>query len=322
MLIGNIHPSTIEGVKSLAAQYRKQQNIKHTAALDLAAKAASCTNFKHALRVLPARGTVSERPYVLLTIYWYDKERDHQIGRETLRIELEKPILEIVGKSDLKRVRGFSNLRMVAPDHFISDTVALSQTYAREQLSTSERSLRFMEHTGLRPSRGYYGAYRIGRVADKLPNRDHATEWIDPTTGQFILIDEPYGDAPDESKRAAWAERTGWRIVKTSWPGMYNPYDCDLYVVTDGRDGYDVDALVATINSMPAPLLEQDWIGDSASSWVTFTSPMAKTPQDARRARCRGTIYPLAAKTTLPYNYNMGTNRRRPAATMPIADHM
>ena len=67
MLIDDVRPSTLEGVKSLAAQLRKQQGIKHSTALDLAARAANCSNFKNAQRTLPARGSVLSRPYVLLT---------------------------------------------------------------------------------------------------------------------------------------------------------------------------------------------------------------------------------------------------------------
>jgi hypothetical protein len=322
MLIGDVRPTTLDGVKSLAAQLRKEQSIKHSIALDLAAKAANCTNFRNAQRVLPARGTALPRPYVLLTIYWRDKEQRYRIGRETLKIELSKPILDICGKSALKSVRGFGDLRMVADDHFVCDSLAHTQTYARGRLCTAERSLRFMEHTRLLPFRDYRKAYPNGLADDRLPDSDHATDWGDPASGQFVLIDEPYGNVPDEAKRAAWATRIGWRVIKTSWPGMYNPYDCDLYVATDGRSSYDLDALVAKIDAMPAPLLEADWSGESSPSWDTFISPMAKTAQDVRRARCRGTVYPVSSTTTVPYSYRLGTSQRRPAGEMGIEGHI
>jgi len=322
MLIGDVHPTTLDGVKRLAVQLRKEQGIKHSVALDLAAKAADCTNFRNAQRTLPARRAAVTHPYVLLTVYWCDKEQRYQIGRETLRIELSKPILDICDKSALKNVRGFGNLRMVADDHFVCDTLAQTQTYARERLCTAERSLRFMEHTGLRPCRDYRKAYPNGSAREKLPNSDHATKWVDPTGGQFILIDEPYSGVPDEAKRAAWASRASWRIIKTSWPGMYNPHNCDLYVATDGRSGYDLDALVAKIDAMPAPLLGKDWPGESSPSWDTFVSPLAKTAQDVRRARCRGTIYPTASATTVPYSYSCGSSQRRPAGQMGIEGHI
>jgi len=322
MLIGDVRPTTLDGVKSLAAQLRKERGIKHSVALDLAAKAANCTNFRNAQRLLPKRGAAVARHHVLLTVYWYDKEQRHRCGRETLKIELTKPILDICGKSALKHVRGFGDLRMVADDHFVCDTLADTQTYARERLCTAERSLRFMEYTGLRPSSERRKAYRNHLIVNKLPDSDHETYWVDPANGQFILIDEPYGGSPNRVERAAWAAQTGWRIIKTSWPGMYNPHNCDLYVVSDRSSGYDIDALVAKIDAMPAPLLETNWPGESSPSWTTFTSPMAKTVQDMRRARCRGTIYPVSSATTVPYSYSFGSSARRPVGKMGIEAHI
>lgn len=319
MLIGNVRPTTLEGVKSLAAQLRKEQGVKHSVALDLAAKAANCTNFRNAQKVLPKRGTPLSRSYVLLTRYWYDKEQKHRSGRETLKVELSKPIIEICAKSALKRVRGFGNLRMVAGDHFVCDTVAPSQSYAREQLCTAERSLRFTEYTGLQPASTYSKTRRDHLIADKLPDNDHATYWADPVSGAFILIDEPYG--VNDFERATWAAQTGWRVIKTSWPGMYNPHSCDLYVVADGKTSFDLDALVAKINAMPMPLLEADWPGESAPSWGVFASPMAKTAQDIRRARCKGTIYSASSASTVPYHYGPGSSERRPAGKMEIKEH-
>ncbi|MBT2185963.1 DUF5623 domain-containing protein [Sphingobium sp. H33] len=322
MLIGDVRPTTLDGVKSLATQLRKDQGIKHSEALDIAARAANCTNFRNAQKVLPAQGSPHERPYVLLTIYWCDKDKRYQVGRETLRIDLVRPILETCSKPLLKEVRGFGNLRMVADDHFVCDSIAQTQVYARERLSTAERSLRFMERTGLRPSREHRKGFPKGSPDNRLPYTDHPTDWVDVVTGQVIVVDEPYSGVPDEDERAAWAARHEWRIAKTSWPGMYYPYSCDLYVATDGATEYDLDVLVAKINAMPAPLLAEDWAGESVSSWETFASPSAKTQQDIRRARCRGTIYPTDSATTVPYSYNMGSTRRRPKGELGIEGHI
>jgi len=72
---------------------------------------------------------------------------------------------------------------------------------------------------------------------------------------------------------------------------------------------------------MPAPLVGENWQGDSVASWETFLSPMAKTSQDVRRARCRGMIYPNASATTVPYSYNMGSSKRRPNGELGIDGH-
>lgn len=322
MLTGDVRPTTLEGVKSLAAQLRKKRGIKHAIALDLAARAANCSNFRSAQRLLVQQGQEATRPYVLLSIYWYDKKQTYASGRETLKIELSRPILEICGRYALKKVRGFGNLRMVADDHFICDDLAHSQAYARERLCTAERSIRFMEYTGLRPPRSSREAHPKALTQDQLPNRDHSTAWIDPASGQFILVDEPYGNAPDEIKRAAWAARMGWRILKTTWPGMYRPYECDLYVATDAKSGYNLDGVAERIDAMPAPLAAENWSGESSPSWDTFVSPLAKTAQDVRRARCRGTIYPSASATSVPYSYELGSTLRRPIGELGVARHI
>lgn len=318
MLIDDIRPTSIEGVKSLAVQLRKGKGIKHSAALDIAARSAGCANFRNAQRKLLPRGAALTHNCILLTQYWYDKALGHKIWRETLKIELSTPISDLCAKAALRNVRGFRDLRMVADDHFVCDSLGPNQAYARSRLCTAERSLRFMEQTGLRPARDY----RKFRLTDNLPNCDHATHWTDPATGQSILIDEPYGDRADEAARLEWAAKIGWQIAKTSWPGMYFPYGCDLYVVTDGKTGFDFDGLVAKINAMPAPLLDVDWSGESSSSWDTFVSPMARTVQDKRRAKCRGTIYPVASATTVPCSYALGSSSRRPAGTMGAAGHI
>lgn len=103
---------------------------------------------------------------------------------------------------------------------------------------------------------------------------------------------------------------------------MYNPYNCDLYVGVDARSGYDIDALMAKINAMPEPLRGENWIGVSSPSWDTFLSPMAKTKQDKRRARCKGMIYPVSSKTTVPYNYNLGCASRRPIGELGVENHV
>ncbi|WP_019567125.1 DUF5623 domain-containing protein [Agrobacterium sp. 10MFCol1.1] len=322
MLIENIHPKTLDGVKRLATQLKKSRGIKHSDALDLAAQAANFTNFRHALRTLPVRGPAFSNPYVLLTVYWRDEVHRHLCGRETLKIDLSRPILEICKKSALKHVRGFTHLRMVADDHFVCDEIAHSQDYARERLCTSERSLRFMEHTGLQPSRDLRKLNTRGLDNEELPYLDHPTDWVDPASGQYFLIDEPYANAPNEAKRPAWAARNGWRVEKTSWPGMYRPYVCDLYVAVDNRCRYDIDALVEKINAMGEPLTSERWIGESSPLWDTFLSPMAISKQDKRRARCKGMIYPSASKVTVPYNYAQGTARRRPVGALGIEGHI
>jgi hypothetical protein len=321
MLNNNIRPSTLEGVKRLATRIKKERGVKHSNALDLAAQSANCANYRHARRTLPAHGQSRVRQILFLTVYWYD-EKTYGCGRETLEVTLSKPILDMCNKADLKKVRGLGTMRMVAADHFVSDMLAQSQDYAREVICRAERSLRFMEHTGLRPSQDRRLSYPDGSHDSKLPDSDHPTYWVDPASGQFILIDEPYRNAPDAAVRTAWTNRHAWRLRKSSWPGMYYPHKCDLYIATNDTPGYDLDALLAKIDAIPAPITEENWIGESAPSLDVFVSPAATTPQDRRRARSKGTIFPEPTAKTIPYSQMLGNLWRRPAGAMPVAVHI
>lgn len=320
MLIDDVRPTTLDGLKRLAGDYRKRSGLRHTAALDVAAKAAGCENYRHARRVLmrPAEETP---PYVYLTTYWLDRDRRSQVGRETLRIDLSKPLDEICDRSGLRRARGFGSLRMVAADHFVCDDLYRSQSEARAAIFQAERTLRFMEHTALRQAPYQSRPLRRDRVLRELPGKDHSSHWVDPRTGTFVLVDEPYSDRSRDGERAAWARRHGWEILKTDWPGMYNPYACDLYIAAESTVEYFLARLKTKIEATPAHPLERLWDGVSDPSWTTFVSPLAATPQDHRRARCRGTIFPTESATTLPCSYNVGTSRRRPRGELGIEGH-
>lgn len=325
MKIEGCRPTTLEGVKRLAKQIRKVEGIQYSKALDRASNVIGLENFKHARSNLSISSFATTRDYVLLTIYWIDKKQGHRCGRETLRVALSRPLLETCPKHLLKYARGIGSLRMVAEDHFVGDDVADSQEYARDQLCTAERAIRFMEDTGLVP---FTGRTKVPPElsSDKLPGMDHPTYWLDPINSEFILADEPYGDLSGEEwhlqgERLAWADRHGWRIEKTSWAGMYFPYSCDLYIGVKSRSGYDLEGLVRKINAMPPPSVSGNWSGDSSTSLDTFLSPLANTSQDARRARCKGMICPLPSKTSVPLNYKAGCSKRRPLGELGLDGH-
>lgn len=321
MLTGDVRPSTLNGIKRLAAQIRRERGIRHSVALDLAANAASYSNFRNAQRALRENPARFSGNYVLLTRYWYDVKLK-RCGRETLQIDLPKPINEICSKTRLKNARGFGDMRLVAADHLVSDVMAQSQDFARAQICKAARSLNFMALTGMQPAGSSRQVYRSSIATLKLPGRDHATIWHNSPTGNLVLIDEPYPGGLDNIQRPKWAEENGWRLVKTSWPGLYRPHVCDMCIVMENRFSDELDELRAKIEAMPTPLLEDEWAGTSAPSLEIFVSPQATTPQDIRRARCRGTIYPAPGKNTLPYSYNPGVTLRRPAGKMQIENHI
>jgi hypothetical protein len=155
-----------------------------------------------------------------------------------------------------------------------------------------------------------------------LPKKDHAAEWYDPATGQFIITDEPYTDPKVSDERADWARRNQWHLKAAAWPGMYNPPHCSLFVATSAASGFDFDALMAKIDALPEPAIPEIWSGGSVDNHETFVSPKARTPQDRRRAKAKGTVQAVPSPSTIPCGRFWGQALRRPNGVMPISEHL
>lgn len=321
MLNENIQPSTIGGIKRLAKQIKKANDVPYTKALDLAARSASFENYTHALNQLPKLVAKKSGYQLFFTVYWYD-QKSYKAGREVLEIELSTPLLAIATKSELKKSNGLAWFRLSSPDHFVSDHLSYSQEEARKKICKAVRVLRFMETTGLKPSNNPKATYPNGDHNNKLPKADHSSDWYDPDTGQFILIDEPYLDPIVDSERAAWAQKHNWHLQVSKWPGMYYPGMSNMFVSTDASTGYNFKGLMAKIDSIAAPVTEDNWTGISAKGHDIFVSPLAVTLQDKKRAIAKGTVYRAPSSKTQPMrNWDAPHNERRPNTVMSIESH-
>lgn len=322
MLNENIQPSTIGGIKRLAKQLKKANGVPHYEALDIAARSASFENFAHARNQLKSSNAYKSGYQIFFTVYWYDRE-SYEAGREVLEIELSMPLLEIASKSELNKSKHLGWFRLASPDYFVNDHVSHSQYEARNKICKAVRVLRFIEATGLKPSSDYEAAYPNRNRNNKLPDADHSTDWYDPTTGQFILIDEPYLDPEVDGERALWAKKHNWHLQVSTWPGMYYPDHSNMFVSTDASTGYDFKGLMAKIDSIPYPVTAENWIGISSKGHDTFFSPLSVTPQDKKRAVAKGTIHRASSSKTLPMrSWDAPYNERRPNAVMSIESHL
>ncbi|MFZ5744376.1 MAG: DUF5623 domain-containing protein [Pseudomonadota bacterium] len=300
MLKEAIRPTTIVGIKRLATQHKKTAGISHREALDFASRKAGYQSFDHARRTLGSNDNVTDEGHRLfLTYYWYER-KPYRAGRETIEMRLSRPLSEICGRDGLREGRVSAGMRLVTPDHLVHDFLAESQDYARGELCKLVRSLRFMEATGLQPCSWRRAREALPDRKDELPGKDHGTEWLDPRSGHVIMLDEPYSAAVVNPERAAWAARNGWHLQASSWPGIYSPSACALFVAAKADSDLDFDALMARIDGLAPPVTVDAWPGVSVPGHETFLSPMAITPQDKRRSRAKGTIYQVSSKTTVP----------------------
>jgi len=319
----NIVPSTITSIKRLAKQTRKETDLSYTQALDFASKRAGCQNFAHARKILKDGSGFTERDTTLyLTVYWTEK-KPLRWGHETLQLEVSRPINKICNRSQMKHVRSLGFMRSVASDHLISDTFASSQHEARNLICQVGRVICFMDVTGLKPLNDFQAVDPDRNHESRLPGRDHFSEWYDPKTGENFFVDEPYEPAAAHhtEERKNWAIRHDWYLVKLNWPGMYYPYNCDMFLFGPNSKNSAMEELKEKIEKMPRPLTVDNWSGVSASGLDVFYSPKATTKQDRRRAKPKCLMYSQPSKATIPYS-SYGGSKRRPNATMPVEEHV
>jgi hypothetical protein len=327
MTIGSIRPSTMVGIRSLANELKRDRGIKHSAALDVAAKQAGFEGYRHAQNVLEKRLVPKPKVKVYLTAYWKDR-KSGETGRETLEHELSVPWRSLVTDTQLKAHRALIGFRGRADDHLELSFMDSSPDEARRHVCAASRALDFMDATRLRPSSGSSRVYPEGDPRNAPPGSDHVSIWFDPSNKRYVIADEPYEQSVerDVAKRAAWAERFDWQHAKPNWRGMYYPDGGSrLYLFSSIEKGVALEPLVRALDELPEPATESNWTGVSApfSIWM---SPGTGAKREAKKAKPRAEAAPkrprAPAGSTVEYHQMFVRGAlRRPNGKMPLEMH-
>lgn len=325
MVIASIRPSTVDGIKQLAKKIRRERNISHTEALDDASRQAGYENFLHAKRQLTGGATTSGVP-VYLSVHWRAKRDPNgapgsggRAGCEILRVELARPLVEIVAKHRIPHGRGLHGFRMEYEDHLEHLTDVQGQDEARQALLAAVRSLRFMEATGLQP----VSTQRYHELTGKLqsmPGRDHESEWFDPESEGYIFLDEPYASPLQyhSPERAQWLERNGLQMIAPDWEGLYYPGEC-LPRLT-GVDGALLQRVAGALAKVQRVAVPETWPHETGHYGEDFVSPKRQADRKPRRPR-PGPSW-REHKGATPYGGAAGIpSRWRPTKPMPFELH-
>ena len=321
MLKERVIPSSLDGIKKLAKSIKSEQNIKHTQALNAASVIAGYQNFNHARNILNLiLGNKNKLYCVYLTAYWHDKESSIK-GRETLTIWLETNWNDLVTPYQMQINRGLRDFRIEGPDHLAYRYTLDGQSRARERVCAAVSNLQFMDATKLRPSTSYR-AYPKNSPKNSVPLQDHASIWVDVKTKRYLIADEPYNTSLDNMKRIEWSKNFGQRIALSTWKGMYNPGNSDLFLISDIQNGVPLDPLLLKLNKLPNPITEENWNGESVPYLPFFVSPGSIEREAQRKVKI------AKEKKT---NNNRGNTTRyimtfvgphlRPKAKLPIETH-
>lgn len=314
-----VPPSSVDGIKRLAKTLKRERSIPHHQALEEAARIAGFENMRHAQRQLDG-GARSVLYSGFLTAYWREKGRG---GRETLRIELAKPLSRIVRRTQLNAVRQFAGFRLDADDHLERELDVEGQDAAQHYLHDASDALRFMDATGLVPVTTQ-AMHRKLRLLRDMPGHDHPSEWLDPASGSWLYMDEPYNHHGTEllDRRRSWLRNSNLSVVAPEWKGLYAPgRSAPYFVSADSALLAHLSRQVASLSGEASP---QPWAGESDRYGTAFLSTARQAAGLKPRRRPMPAWRGEVRRGATPYSRPIGgaVSRWRPAVAMSIEMHL
>ena len=315
-------PSTIDGIKRLAKTIKRERNVPHYDALDLASRAAGFENIRHAQRQLSSepRRTPSAGHTIFLTAYWAKR---HLVGRETLSVQLLKPLVELMAPHQVQHARNLGGFRLEFVDHLEHRIDFDIQTSAREALDAAARTLRFIEATNLVPTTSRKQNRFFSRF-NLLPGRDHSSQWCDPISGAWVYLDEPY-DHGLIAPRIEWARQAGLEMIAPEWEGLYAPGKSSPFFFCENLTL--AERLRSQLRALPSKSLDKErpeWVGESGSYFESFVSPARAAAGKLPRPRPHPAPSGIERAGALPYGANRGGMKSlwRPSVRMPLEQHL
>lgn len=311
-------PNTLPGISRLAKSLSRERGIKHTHALDAAAKIAGYENYLHAKRQLAIAVSSTDTHPLYLTVYWRDVESRAHAGRCTASVLMPAEHLELLGALKVRGYMLLGGFELESADHLQARLDADSEAQARDMADAAIRELLFCVATGLKRARKIADRRRTEFI-QSLPGKDHTSIWVEPGTGSWIAIDEPYSDRVSASVlgREAWLQTYGLWSSAPAWEGLYRPGRTAPYLISPDQEllSRTIQAVEQMENSVPI-----DWETLSGSYHSYFHSPQRIASGKAYRPRPQPSYAKRAG--ALPYGGYPGVaSQWRPAAPMPIAQH-
>jgi hypothetical protein len=325
----NILPTTLRGIKKRAKKICLPGQT-HSDALDMVAREVGYRDYRQLQQAWESREALKESPPqarypVFLSAYWRDSNSTpRSAGCETLKVYLGRPLSDIVSKHQTSYARNLEGFRQEAPDHLEKNSNADGQARAWEVLVRAALSLQFMEASGLRPATSEKQRQPF-ELLEGFPAKDHVSRWIDPTSGTWIALDEPYAHVNEEdvmNQRAAWASNSGLHLAKPDWAGLYYPGHAVPHLISPSQDllRKTAEALGKLSPIAAVPSDQTPWEGMSEPYNVQFMSPERTASGVARRAR-PGTTYGFS-KGAVQYRREAGyPSLWRPESPLSKQDH-
>lgn len=228
---------------------------------------------------------------------------------------------ETVSALESFKARGYwmlGGFELESSDHLQKRLDVTSEDRAKKRITDAVRELQFGVATGLR---------RMRKVADKrktefmqlLPGTDHMSLWVEPGTGRWLALDEPYHSrySSNETRRGQWITERSLVTTAPAWDGLYSPGNSIPHLVSADLDLLQrTTDIVEQLDSIPAI----DWDTYSAGYMTYFRSPLRVASGKPYRPRPQASYGKRAG--AVAYGGRPGeASDWRPAQSMPLKQH-
>lgn len=184
--------------------------------------------------------------YFIIEGRWFDRDSKSE-GVVTTKVNVERPLKDY---EKIMRIWGQNGI------------LAKSRRSATERVLERARRIRFMDVTGLIPSRAW--PFRMGVSFSRAPYRekplvapeffDHTSVWrLGPYRKQNLIIaTEPYDgrfnpdDPRDMEDARAWCDYHDWRMAVFPRTGMWNPPSTHLVLLAH-REAFGFDSVLERV---------------------------------------------------------------------------
>lgn len=209
--------ATLAGLKSLAKKLKREHELPHHQALDLAARLGNYECYASARKHLPD-ASFEKFAVSICQNWWGHASKDG--GTAEISIDLKHPLNELVRQHHLVGYLGSSKLRSGGIVERIGDQQDASQ--AQWFIARIARAIQFMDATGLKPSRSRK-CYPRGLWDARPPIADHDHCWFDPEAKVHVLSTEPYPGRSErrDADQLRWEQEYGWSTTLVDRESIY-----------------------------------------------------------------------------------------------------
>lgn len=250
-------PINLETLKRVARRIKRERDIPHFEALDLAAQQFGFANYTHSKRALE-KGPLDSCVKILVSAKARTNGSRAWVSSR-IEVQIQQSLSELAVRKHMKgylagcRVIDENNIELEPFDNNILD-VGVARNFVRQVA----RTLQFMDATGLKPSEAKR-IYPGGGYWNRPPVADHDSGWYDPSSGAYFLLTEPYPGrlSANSPEQRQWEEKHSFSCERLNWGSIYSDRT-EAYILAADRFSESMSAVISKLAHYSRPVKFSD----------------------------------------------------------------